>query len=134
MASKRQAVAERRAAALKLRRQGKTYAEVADALGYASPQSASKDVHRALKAVVHEEGHALLTLERERTESLLAIAWPLAEAGDPRAIRECTRILERRSRMLGIDRAAGALLEEADLDRAKGLLGAFFDALQNTGD
>ena len=129
MPSKRQAVAERRADALRLRRHGKTYAEVADALGYSSAASASKDVHRALAKVVHEEGHALLALERERTESLLAIAWPMAEAGDTRAIREVTRILERRARMLGIDKAAGELLAQSDLDAAKGVLGAFMAAI-----
>lgn len=118
-----QAVAERRAEALRLRRMGRTYAEVADTLGYSSPQSASKDVSRALAKVVHEEGHALLALERERTETLLAITWPLAEAGDTRAIREAVRILERRARMLGLDKVSAADQSERHAAEGRSLVG-----------
>jgi hypothetical protein len=118
-----------------MRRHGKPYTEIATARGYASPNAASKDVHRALVNVVVEEGQALLALERERTEELWATAWPLAAAGDTRAIRECTRILERRARMLGVDRAAAAVTDTAELEAMKQSLGnAFLAAAANLPD
>jgi hypothetical protein len=126
----KQAVAERRAAALRMRREGKTYAEVAEALAYSGATSASKDVHRALRAAVMEQGRALLDLERERLDALQAILWPLAEKGDVRAARELVRLMERRARMLGIDLVAQAAHHTEGQENTKSLLGDLMDAMQ----
>lgn len=105
-----------------MRRAGKSYGEIATALGYASAGSASKDVSRALDQVVQEAGEQLVRLERERTEGLLAILWPLAEKGDVRAARECVRVMERRARLLGLDKVRADVL--ADLRIQEGQQGA----------
>jgi len=127
---RRQTVQERRAAALTMRRNGASHAAIAAELGYSSANSASKDVHRALEAVVHEAGKQLLDLERERLDALQLVLWPLATAGDVRAARELVRLMERRARLLGLDAAAGAAREAAKADTAKGILGNFMAALQ----
>lgn len=128
--TKRQRVAERRAIALTMRREGKPYAVIATALDYSSPSAASKDVHRALQGAVMEQGRALLDLERDRLDALQAVLWPLAEKGDVRAARELVRLLERRARLLGLDRAAVDRLASEDAETAKGILGGFANALQ----
>lgn len=132
--TKRQRVAERRAKALTMRREGKPYAVIATALDYSGPNAASKDVHRALQGAVMEQGRALLDLERDRLDALQAILWPLAQQGDVRAARELVRLMERRARLLGLDRAAVDRLAGEDADTAKGLLGNFASALQTAYD
>jgi len=122
----KQATAERRAAALRMRRDGKTYAEIAPALGYANANHASKDVCRALDKTVAEEGRALLMLERERTEALLARAVELMASDDMKAVRAveaAVKVLERRARMLGIDKAADAHAAETRTEDAKSVAG-----------
>ncbi|MBD8869296.1 hypothetical protein [Nocardioides donggukensis] len=123
-------MSERRATALRMRREGKGYPEVTTALGYGSTGSCRKDVSRALRDAVMEQGHALLDLERERLDGLQAILWPLAERGDVRAARELVRLMERRARLLGLDRAAADRFAADEADTAKGLLGNFAGALQ----
>lgn len=137
---RRQEVAERRAETLRLRRDGWSYSRIVRErpdLGYASPEAASKDVHRALSAVVLEQGRALLDLERERTDALQAAAFaivadPQADTRDRvAAIREATRVLERRARLLGLDRAAGERRTVEDQDSARGIIGGFLTSLQD---
>lgn len=130
MSGRRQHVAERRVEALRMRREGKPYLAIADALNYSSASSASKDVSRALESAVMEAGRATLDLERDRLDALQAILWPLAEKGDVRAARELVRLLERRARLLGLDRAAGDRLATEGVADAKGLLGNLADALK----
>lgn len=134
--TKRQHVAERRAKALAMRREGKPYAVIAAALDYGKggANAASRDVHRALAGAVMEQGRALLTMERERYDALQAILWPLAQAGDVRAARELVRVMERRARLLGLDAAAQTAYAERDTETAKGLLGAFATAAQAAYD
>lgn len=136
--SRRQEVAERRASALRMRRLGKSYEDIAAELGYRSTASLRKDVSRALERATYEEGRSLLSLERERSELLLARALELMQTSDDlkavRAVEAATRVLERRARMLGIDKAAGAAHGSEAKDQAKGLLGDFAAALQATHD
>ena len=126
-------VALRRARALDLRRAGKSYPDIAAELGYSGAGSASKDVSRALDQVVQEAGKQLIQLERERLDGLLAILWPRAERGDVRAARECVRVMERRARLLGLDRVRSEVL--ADLRKESGeegasMVGQIFAALR----
>ena len=129
--TKRQQVSERRASALSMRREGRPYAVIAASLDYSSAAAASKDVHRALQGAVMEQGRALLDLERDRLDHLTSILLPLAEKGDVRAARELIRIMERRARLLGLDRAATDRLATEGADVAKGVLSEFAVALQS---
>lgn len=108
------AVAVRRAEALKMRANGRSYDDIAEALGYGSPASARKDLSRAMGQVIQEAGKELLTLETTRTENILSAAWgiitdPTADNRDKAlALREATRILDRRAKLLGLDADSAA--------------------------
>ena len=128
-------VALRRAKALNLRRAGKSYPDIAAELGYSGAGSASKDVSRALDQVVQEAGKQLIQLERERLDGLLAILWPLAERGDVRAARECVRVMERRARLLGLDKARADVLADVRVqegERGASLVGQIFTHMRTT--
>lgn len=128
--STRLEVAERRAAALRLRARGTAYTQIAADLGYASANAASKDVSRALRLTVREAGRELLDLEAERTERLLERAFTLADSDDTRdavrAIEAATRVLQRRAAMFGIDNTRTG----PDPVEGAGLIGKFFAALE----
>jgi hypothetical protein len=103
-ARRKPAVALRRVRALKLRQAGASYADIAQKLGLASEAAARTEVSRAMSSVVREAGDEVIDLERDRLDRIQAMAWKLAQDGDVRAIRELVRILERRAKLLGLDR------------------------------
>lgn len=97
-----------------MRANGKSYDDIAEALGYGSPASARKDLSRAMDQVIQEAGKELLTLETTRTENILSAAWGIItdSTADNRdkalALREATRILDRRAKLLGLDADSAA--------------------------
>lgn len=119
--------AERDARACRLRSEGRSYAEIARELGFSEPTVARRAVERALVAVVAEPAGQLRTLELARLDLLLGKAWAVLQAEhiavsqgrviiDPRngepmtdhgpvlaAIDRVLRIMERRSKLLGLD-------------------------------
>lgn len=94
---------ERRLMALELRKGGATYRAIAKELGYGGPGAAYKAIDRALKDVMREPAEAVRTLEIERLDAILIGIWPMAKAGDPACIDRVLKIMERRSRLLGLD-------------------------------
>ncbi|PJK03307.1 hypothetical protein CO612_09145 [Lysobacteraceae bacterium NML71-0210] len=86
-----------------LRKDGLTFAEIAEALAYNSPQAAHDAVKRALDRVVREPALDLLALESERLDGLWKATYPAAKEGDTKAIAACLRIMERRAKLLGLD-------------------------------
>ncbi|MEE6264885.1 hypothetical protein V2E29_04390 [Streptomyces diastatochromogenes] len=110
VASKAQqaATAERRAKAIRMKIEGATYTQIADALGYASRSAAHMDVKRSLERHVVEEGLAIEAwreLELARLDTLQQAIWDKAMSGDPRAIEAALKILDRRAKLLGLDSA-----------------------------
>ena len=97
--------AEKRAQAVALRRQGKTFEEIATEVGYANKSSAFRAVDQALKAAVREQAVELIQLETERLDAMLAALWPKIEGGDARSIDTALRLSERRAKLLGLDAA-----------------------------
>lgn len=96
---------QRERQALDLRAGGATFARIGQALGV-TPQGAHKAVSRALKATVKEiagEADKLRALDAERLDTMLAAVWPAVVDGDLGAIDRAVRILDRRSRLLGLD-------------------------------
>lgn len=105
--------AERTAAALDLRRRGMTYAEIAAQTGL-SIGGAFDVVRRAIDArnrECAEQAAAIVALECDRLDGLFAGSFPAACGGDPAAVASCLRVMERRARLLGLDRAATARLD-----------------------
>lgn len=97
---------EKKIKALELRKAGANYQSIADALGYKGPSGAFKAVQSGLRAVLKEPAEELRTLELERLDGILMAIYPLARGGDNAAIDRCLKIMERRSRLLGLDAPA----------------------------
>lgn len=91
--------------ALELRRMGKGYVEIGAALGIGKSQA-----HRLVQAGLEDaraqvEGSAseLKAEEVSRLDAMLAGLWPEARKGHLGAIDRVLRIMERRSKLLGLD-------------------------------
>lgn len=79
--------------------------QIADELGV-SPQRAHIIVSDALEKIrteTAEEAEALRTLELERLDRLWLQCYQSAQQGDLPAVDRCLRIMERRSKLLGLD-------------------------------
>jgi transcriptional regulator/post-segregation antitoxin (ccd killing protein) len=97
--------AEKSSKAVELRRQGKNYKEIGQALGVTEQkawQIVKKEMQRLLKFRT-EAADALVRLELDRLDMLLAVVWPKAEKGDTKAVDSALKIAERRSKLLGLD-------------------------------
>lgn len=95
--------AERRAQALELRKAGATYEQIAQRLGYADRANAYRAVHTALKEITAEPAKEVIKLELERLDAMLLGLWPDARKGKPEAVDRVLRVMERRSKLLGLD-------------------------------
>src|SRR3972149_6778053 len=105
------AIAEKRrtARAIELRMAGFTYDSIAEQLGYASKSGASHAVHRALTRMIREPTEQLRDLELDRLDTLQRSLWSVARGGDVAAVDRILKIMERRAKLLGLDRATIAL-------------------------
>lgn len=119
------AIAERERDALELRIGGKTYDQIADALGYSERGGAAKAVSRALAATIQEPADELRRLEAERLDALDRVLWPLALDGNLGAVARCLAIMARRAKLFGLDappRHAIEVLTTEALEAAMGRL------------
>jgi hypothetical protein len=98
----------RQVKALELAAEGKTYSEIAVALGYADKSGARKLVQRALTARADPSAAQLRVIEGVRLDMLLRAVWPQAMKGETESVREALRISERRARLFGLDAPAEA--------------------------
>jgi hypothetical protein len=118
MASERRLeAADRQRRALELRKAGKGFDAIAAELGYDSRSGAHKAVMTGLKATLREPAEELRTLELERLDALLSALWPVALQGDQGAVDRVLRVMERRSKYLGLDTT-----ERTDLETLARLL------------
>lgn len=100
--------AQRRTAAVRLLREGQTYQQVADTLGYANKGTVHRLVRKALVAHEVDEVDSYRHTELERLDALQAALWDQALAGDVRASEQCLRIVQTRVRLLALDQQARA--------------------------
>ena len=110
------AVAQRECEALELRKAGKTFEEIADALGYAERGGAAKAVSRALAATVQEPADELRRLQAARLDALWGAMWPRAMEGELGAVDRCLAIEMRRARLFGVDAPARRAVEVVTRD------------------
>lgn len=102
---------ERELAALALRKEGLTYAEIAERLGI-SESGAHAAVMRALRRLfekVNEEAEQVRTLELQRLDDLLMALWPKRHL--PHYVDRILHIMERRSKLLGLDAPSKVALD-----------------------
>jgi hypothetical protein len=118
--------AERQAYALRLRRDGATYDDIARVVGYADKASAYKAIRSALAEITREPAAEVKALELARLDALYASAMAIVDAApvipddededaDPDeaydaamktrldAIRTALKVSERRSKLEGLD-------------------------------
>lgn len=109
--SRRKALAaDRSRQALELRMAGATYSRIASALGI-TKGAAHKAVARAMEAVRAESdevAEAYRDLELARLDRMQMGLWNQARSGDLAAVDRVLRIMERRSKLLGLDALAPA--------------------------
>lgn len=109
--------AERRARALNMRRDGRTYEAIGVELGI-TPQSAYDMVKRALTTMVREPADETIKLERERLDMLLTAAVDRlsANVGDPELNEKTTatilNIMARRAKLDGLDAPTRVTVKE----------------------
>lgn len=120
---RRAQTAERRAEALKLRRRGTTYRQIAAQLGV-SAQQAHRDVTQALRDIVPSDvAEDVRHMEADRLDGMLEAIWPRVEQGEPRAIEVALQLMARRAALLGLDAPKRTEAEvtvhdgDSDLDR-----------------
>lgn len=94
---------EKERKALELRKAGMTYQQIADTIGYSSPSSAHSVVKRALERISDEPADDLRKIMDERLNTLLMVTWPHAQGGDPTAVNQALRIMDRQAQLRGLD-------------------------------
>lgn len=97
---------ERQTRALELRRDGLTYREIAEKVGYKGPSSAYRGIMAALRRTQQPPADALRKLELERLDLAAAAIVEKVLAGDLQAIDRWVRLSESRRRLLGLDAPA----------------------------
>lgn len=97
---------ERQRQALELRKAGASFEAIADRLGYGSKSGAYQAVMSAIKRTLREPADEVRELEEQRLDALLLAIWPQATKGNQGAIDRALRIMERRARLLGLDKPA----------------------------
>lgn len=98
--------ATQRHRAIDLRRQGKTYRQIAAALGLSNPGNAHRLVSAelsALRADCRESAADLRQQELDRLDGLWETAYRQARTGDMQAASVCIKISARRAALLGLD-------------------------------
>lgn len=114
-------ILDRRRRALELRKEGLTFEAIAEIVAdefklpnYSRPR-AYDDVSFSLAELAREyrgEAESLRQLELERLDTLQNALWPAATNGDDRAIGAIMKLMERRSKLLGLDAPVQLLVEQ----------------------
>ena len=88
--------------ALDLRIEGKTWSQIADALGYADESGARKATSRLLSRIEHEKVVELRELESLKLDAMQRAAWSEAVSGELDAIKVVLQIHDRKVRLFGL--------------------------------
>lgn len=108
--------ADRRRQAVELRLDGMSYEAIADRLGWRSHSSAHAAVQDGLQDAIREPAESLIRLELLRLDELHRACWGKAMAGDLRAVDRVLRVMERRARLLGLDKPAAVAVDVSHVD------------------
>lgn len=90
--------------ALELRKAGVGYDAIAAKLGYAGRSGAYKAVAKLLTSVEREAATELLEIELQRLDDMLRAVWGNARAGRVAHVDRVLKIIERRAKLLGMDK------------------------------
>lgn len=101
-----------------LRRQGHTWDQIAQIVGYKDPSGAHSAYMRASARVVAEDVEAIRQIETQRLDMLQSAYWIQAMSGDVPSGLQVLRIMERRSKLLGLDQPVRQQVEVTTYDPA----------------
>ncbi len=93
---------ERKARAVELAHQGRSYDQIAQEVGYTNRGTAWRTVQRALKERSVSAVDRYREEELARLDALQAASWPQAMQGSINAIRVVLKVMEQRARLLGL--------------------------------
>lgn len=110
-------IAERRSMCIELRKAGMSYSDISDAVikhfglsnlpaGY-DEKRAHKDVMAVLELTrkeMFEDAQTIIELELERLDEILMSLWDRALGGDLKAVDKVLAVMQRRAKMLGLDK------------------------------
>ena len=102
---------ERERRCLELRLAHHRWADIANAVGYASAGAAYNAYHRALKRTLQEPADDVREQERERLDRLATVHYQNALSGDIAATTIMLKIMDRRAKYLGLDAAIKTQVE-----------------------
>ena len=96
---------EKKAEALRLRRYGLGYAQIAEKLGCAQSTAYSYVVDALTETcnTMREDAEVIREMELERLDAMFMSQYSKALKGDDRAVNACLKIMERRTKFLGLD-------------------------------
>ena len=94
---------ERHLEALELRKQGKSFPAIAEALGYRGPSGAYKAVMSALDKMLREPAEEVRKLEAERLDTMFEKLWGQIKSGNHGTIDKLLKVMDRRAKLLGLD-------------------------------
>lgn len=89
---------------LELRRAGLTWSRIAEEVGYADHTGAYAAYKRAIKRTQQQPADELREQELDRIDRLQVALWQQGLKGDIRAISTILRLMERRAKLLGLDK------------------------------
>lgn len=99
---------EKQAIALDMRRKGHLLREIGVALGIDKTSTVSILIQKAMREVVREPAEELVQMELDRLDTMFVKAYERAADHEKPLNREavdtCLRIMERRAKLLGIDK------------------------------
>ena len=104
MATSRAVAAAKRAKVVEAVADGATYEQAAKQAGYATRSGAYKAFWKAVEGREANAVNQARTLELTRLDALQVGLWEQALAGDVKAVNAVLRIIEQRSRLLGLDK------------------------------
>nr|WP_281286075.1 helix-turn-helix domain-containing protein [Lapillicoccus jejuensis] len=93
----------RRAEAIRLRMEGKTYQQIAEQLGYRHRGTVQRLVSSSLAEQNDDAAAQLRQLESDRLDALLRSVWDKAMGGDVHAVAVATSVVLARVKLLGLD-------------------------------
>lgn len=91
-----------------LRREGHTWSEISQEVGYQSPSGSRDAFIRAMQRVLVDDVEDLRALEYDRLEHLHAAHWEKAISGDIKSTEVVLKIMDRRAKLLGLDVKSGS--------------------------
>ena len=97
--------AERRRKAFAMRKAGASYQAIADALGVSlsAAHAYVTELLQEIRECTEEDAKEVLHMELMRLDDMQLALQPAIKAGDTQAVEKAIKIMERRSKFLGLD-------------------------------